>query len=146
MDRYEQFFGARKRNADKVRESPDRDPRRKSGREPRELVFWSGVFLDSKRFSIRSAVLSSKEGMFLNALRASSRMYWLESWGLFLSSAICTFFSRYSLDRKNKKFHFIFKTERKASCGMSTLPTLFILFLPSFCFSSSLRFLLTSPP
>ncbi|MPM99152.1 hypothetical protein SDC9_146343 [bioreactor metagenome] len=35
---------------------------------------------------------------------------------------------------------------RKASCGMETLPTCFIRFLPSFCFSRSLRFLVMSPP
>ena len=33
-----------------------------------------------------------------------------------------------------------------ASCGMSTLPTRFMRFLPSFCFSSSLRLRVTSPP
>ena len=37
-------------------------------------------------------------------------------------------------------------TARKASCGISTRPTRFIRFLPSFCFSSSLRFRLMSPP
>ena len=37
-------------------------------------------------------------------------------------------------------------TARKASCGMSTVPTRFIRFLPSFCFSSSLRLRLMSPP
>ena len=37
-------------------------------------------------------------------------------------------------------------TARNASWGISTLPTSFILALPSFCFSSSLRFLVTSPP
>lgn len=40
----------------------------------------------------------------------------------------------------------IFKTAMKASCGTSTLPTAFMRFLPSFCFSSSLRFLVMSPP
>ncbi len=34
----------------------------------------------------------------------------------------------------------------KASCGMSTLPNWRIRFLPSFCFSSSLRLRVTSPP
>ncbi len=38
------------------------------------------------------------------------------------------------------------RTERKASCEISTLPTCFIRFLPSFCFSSSLRFREMSPP
>ena len=33
----------------------------------------------------------------------------------------------------------ISSTARNASCGISTLPTCFIRFLPSFCFSSSLR-------
>ncbi len=37
-------------------------------------------------------------------------------------------------------------TARKASCGISTLPTAFIRFLPSFCFSSSLRLREMSPP
>ena len=37
-------------------------------------------------------------------------------------------------------------TARKASCGTSTLPTCFMRFLPSFCFSSSLRLRLMSPP
>ena len=34
----------------------------------------------------------------------------------------------------------------KASCGIDTVPICFIRFLPAFCFSSSLRFRLTSPP
>ncbi len=37
-------------------------------------------------------------------------------------------------------------TARKASCGMSTRPTRFIRRLPSFCFSSSLRLRVMSPP
>ena len=34
----------------------------------------------------------------------------------------------------------------KASCGMSTLPNCRIFFLPSFCFSRSLRLRVMSPP
>ncbi len=34
----------------------------------------------------------------------------------------------------------------KASCGTSTRPMVFMRFLPSFCFSSSLRFREMSPP
>ena len=34
----------------------------------------------------------------------------------------------------------------KASCGTSTRPTIFIRFLPSFCFSRSLRLREMSPP
>ena len=37
-------------------------------------------------------------------------------------------------------------TARNASCGISTVPTCFIRFLPSFCFSSNLRLRVTSPP
>ena len=37
-------------------------------------------------------------------------------------------------------------TARNASCGTSTAPTCFIRFLPSFCFSSSLRLREMSPP
>ncbi len=37
-------------------------------------------------------------------------------------------------------------TARKASCGISTRPTCFMRFLPSFCFSSSLRLREMSPP
>ncbi len=40
----------------------------------------------------------------------------------------------------------IFSTAIKASCGTSTLPTCFMRFLPSFCFSSSFRFREMSPP
>jgi acyl-CoA thioester hydrolase len=39
-----------------------------------------------------------------------------------------------------------FSTARKASCGISTDPTCFMRFLPSFCFSSSLRLREMSPP
>ena len=35
---------------------------------------------------------------------------------------------------------------RKASWGISTDPTIFIRFLPAFCFSSSFRFRVMSPP
>ena len=38
------------------------------------------------------------------------------------------------------------RTARKASCGTSTPPTCFIRFLPFFCFSSSLRLRVMSPP
>ena len=37
-------------------------------------------------------------------------------------------------------------TARNASCGTSTLPICFMRFLPSFCFSSSLRLREMSPP
>ena len=40
----------------------------------------------------------------------------------------------------------ILSTARNASCGISTRPTRFIRFLPSFCFSSSFRFREMSPP
>ena len=40
----------------------------------------------------------------------------------------------------------ILSTARNASCGISTLPTRFMRFLPSFCFSSSLRLREMSPP
>ena len=43
-------------------------------------------------------------------------------------------------------FHSTFKTARNASCGMSTRPTRFMRFLPSFCFSSNFRFRVMSPP
>ena len=35
---------------------------------------------------------------------------------------------------------------RNACCGISTVPTCFMRFLPSFCFSRSLRLRLMSPP
>jgi hypothetical protein len=37
-------------------------------------------------------------------------------------------------------------TATKAACGISTEPTIFIFFLPSFCFSRSLRLRVMSPP
>ena len=38
------------------------------------------------------------------------------------------------------------RTAMKASCGMVTEPTIFMRFVPSFCFSSSFRLRVTSPP
>jgi len=38
------------------------------------------------------------------------------------------------------------RTARNASCGISTFPTCFIRFFPSFCFSRSFLFLVISPP
>ncbi len=40
----------------------------------------------------------------------------------------------------------VFSTSMNASCGMLTVPNDFIRFLPSFCFSSSLRLRVMSPP
>ncbi len=37
-------------------------------------------------------------------------------------------------------------TARNASCGISTAPTIFMRFLPAFCFSSSFFFRVMSPP
>ena len=37
-------------------------------------------------------------------------------------------------------------TAIKADCGISTAPTTIIFFLPAFCFSSSLRLRVMSPP
>ncbi len=39
-----------------------------------------------------------------------------------------------------------FKMAMNASCGTSTLPMAFMRFLPAFCFSSSLRLRVMSPP
>jgi len=39
-----------------------------------------------------------------------------------------------------------FSAAMNASCGMSTLPNCRIFFLPSFCFSRSLRLRVMSPP
>ena len=39
-----------------------------------------------------------------------------------------------------------FRMAMNASCGTSTLPMFFMRFLPAFCFSSSLRLRLMSPP
>ena len=40
----------------------------------------------------------------------------------------------------------LFRTLMKASCGMFTLPNIFIFALPAFCFSNSFRFREISPP
>ena len=48
--------------------------------------------------------------------------------------------------RLNQLTSEFFSTATKASCGMLTWPISFIRFLPSFCFSSSLRLRLISPP
>src|SRR5690554_605794 len=51
----------------------------------------------------------------------------------------------------NLLYYFFFSTSPEsaamnASCGTSTRPTIFMRFLPSFCFSSSLRLRVMSPP
>jgi hypothetical protein len=40
----------------------------------------------------------------------------------------------------------VFSTAKKADCGIITLPTIFMRFLPFFCFSSNLRLRVISPP
>jgi len=50
------------------------------------------------------------------------------------------------LGRDNAPCYCAFKTWMKASCGILILPMLFIRFFPSFCFSSSLRLRVMSPP
>src|SRR5262245_60986486 len=40
----------------------------------------------------------------------------------------------------------VFNTSIKASCGILTVPNAFMRFLPSFCFSKSLRLREMSPP
>src|SRR5262249_6815530 len=40
----------------------------------------------------------------------------------------------------------IFSAAKKASCGISTFPSCFMRFLPSFCLLSSLRLRVMSPP
>jgi hypothetical protein len=49
-------------------------------------------------------------------------------------------------ERNSVQLSPIFSAAMKADCGISTLPNWRIRFLPSFCFSRSLRFLVTSPP
>ena len=46
----------------------------------------------------------------------------------------------------SRRYSSTFRMAMKASCGTSTVPTCFIRFLPSFCFSSSLRLRVMSPP
>src|SRR5262249_26816620 len=46
----------------------------------------------------------------------------------------------------SRHYSSVFKTARNASWGISTEPTCFIRFLPSFCFSKSLRLRVMSPP
>src|SRR5207247_1218933 len=52
---------------------------------------------------------------------------------------------RRRLDRRDG-YSVTFSRARKASCGTSTRPTCFILFLPSFCFSHSFLLRVMSPP
>src|SRR6185369_2196868 len=46
----------------------------------------------------------------------------------------------------SRNYSLTLSTARNASWGISTRPTFFMRFLPSFCFSSSLRLRLMSPP
>ena len=53
--------------------------------------------------------------------------------------------------RELERHHFfpswpMLRTARNASCGTSTAPTCFIRFFPAFCFSSSFRLRVMSPP
>ena len=48
--------------------------------------------------------------------------------------------------RPRRPHRSILRSARKASWGMTTLPTAFMRRLPAFCFSRSLRFLEMSPP
>ena len=48
--------------------------------------------------------------------------------------------------RQRARYPSTFRTARNASCGISTEPTCFMRFFPSFCFSRSLRLRLMSPP
>ena len=54
---------------------------------------------------------------------------------------------RFAAGRKAKSRHSSsFRTARNASVGICTVPSARIFFLPSFCFSSSFFFRVTSPP
>ena len=48
--------------------------------------------------------------------------------------------------RRALRYSSTFRIAMKASCGTSTDPMAFMRFLPSFCFSSSLRLREMSPP
>src|SRR5581483_4403845 len=65
--------------------------------------------------------------------------YWLLATGSWLPFALCPL-PCHSCSVP------ILSTARNASCGISTFPTRFMRFLPSFCFSSSLRLREMSPP
>jgi hypothetical protein len=56
--------------------------------------------------------------------------------------------SRMVLERNQRRIHipYALRTSMKACCGMCTEPMDFIRFLPSFCFSRSLRLRVISPP
>ena len=75
--------------------------------------------------------------------------------GLVIGYLGAAFWALHHRDRRDARLRFIWSSgpnwvvesaATKASCGTSTRPIVFIRFLPSFCFSSSFRLRVMSPP
>ena len=82
--------------------------------------------------------------------------YWFQYfWCSFLSfsrdllsclSTFCVCFIWLKRAETKQKHQFLFNTDKNTSWDNSTFPTVFILFLPCFCFSNNFFFLVISPP
>jgi len=97
---------------------------------------------------MRARGLSHGDGMRRPPSDPTDRRLVARSWPPVRRFAAFPQWGQSALGRPGGARHFspTWRIARNASCGISTLPTAFMRFLPAFCFSSSFFLRVMSPP